>query len=399
VKTLYLDAFSGISGDMMLGALADLGVPLEVYRRTAETLGLQEVDIEAGRTERRGIGGVKVNVRDRAHGVVRTYAHVRDLIEDSSLPRSVKEKSLQVFGILAEAESRIHSRDIEKVHFHELSSVDTMVDVVGSIAGLAYLEVEEVISSPLPLGTGRIKTAHGIYPIPVPAVAEILKDVPVYSTGIPTELVTPTGAALVKALASDFGLLPAMRLEKVGYGAGERDLEMPNLLRVFLGERTASLSGAALERRLVISANIDDMNPELFPYVMEKLFDRGAEDVWLTPIQMKKSRPAVTLNALVPPSRREEVKRVFFEETKTLGLRITEVEKEFVPRETVTVTTPYGPVKVKVAWSEGRPVNVAPEYEDCRKAAEERGVPLKEVYAAAEEGAREYLFRKGPERS
>lgn len=399
MKTLYLDAFSGISGDMMLGALADLGVPLEVYRRTAETLGLQEVDIEAGRTERRGIGGVKVNVRDRAHGVVRTYAHVRDLIEDSSLPRSVKEKSLQVFGILAEAESRIHSRDIEKVHFHELSSVDTMVDVVGSIAGLAYLEVEEVISSPLPLGTGRIKTAHGIYPIPVPAVAEILKDVPVYSTGIPTELVTPTGAALVKALASDFGLLPAMRLEKVGYGAGERDLEMPNLLRVFLGERTASLSGAALERRLVISANIDDMNPELFPYVMEKLFDRGAEDVWLTPIQMKKSRPAVTLNALVPPSRREEVKRVFFEETKTLGLRITEVEKEFVPRETVTVTTPYGPVKVKVAWSEGRPVNVAPEYEDCRKAAEERGVPLKEVYAAAEEGAREYLFRKGPERS
>lgn len=399
MKTLYLDAFSGISGDMMLGALADLGVPLEVYRRTAETLGLQEVDIEAGRTERRGIGGVKVNVRDRAHGVVRTYAHVRDLIEDSSLPRSVKEKSLQVFGILAEAESRIHSRDIEKVHFHELSSVDTMVDVVGSIAGLAYLEVEEVISSPLPLGTGRIKTAHGIYPIPVPAVAEILKDVPVYSTGIPTELVTPTGAALVKALASDFGLLPAMRLEKVGYGAGERDLEMPNLLRVFLGERTASLSGAALERRLVISANIDDMNPELFPYVMEKLFGRGAEDVWLTPIQMKKSRPAVTLNALVPPSRREEVKRVFFEETKTLGLRITEVEKEFVPRETVTVDTPYGPVKVKVAWSEGRPVNVAPEYEDCRKAAEERGVPLKEVYAAAEEGAREYLFRKGPGRS
>ena len=280
-------------------------------------------------------------------------------------------------------------------HFHEVGSADTLVDVAGSAAGLAYLEVEEILCSPLPMGTGMIKTSHGIYPIPAPAVVEILKDIPVYSSGIPTEIVTPTGAAIVAALVTDFCPLPPMRIKAVGYGAGDRDLEIPNLLRVFLGERETAVQGRTMERRLVFSTNIDDMNPELYPYVMEKLFEAGAEDVWLFPIQMKKSRPAVTLNVLVPPAQEEEIKKVMFTETKTLGMRITDVYKECLDREIIDVDTPFGRLLVKVARREGQPPNIAPEYEDCRKTAVKYGVPLKEVYAAAEESARALLAAEG----
>lgn len=395
MKTLYLDAFAGVSGDMMLGALVDLGVPLDVFRSVAETLALSEVDIVASRTERKNIGAAKVHVRAPEHGVVRTYAHIRGLISKSPLPEQVKEDSLKVFALLAEAESRIHARPVDQVHFHEVGSLDTLVDVVGSAAGLAHLGVEELLCSPLPLGTGRVKTSHGIYPIPVPAVTEILKDIPVYSSGIPSEIVTPTGAAIVAGLASDFCPLPPMRVHAVGYGAGDRDLEIPNLLRAFLGERLGLARGRSRERRLVFSTNIDDMNPELYPYVMEKLFSAGAEDVWLVPVQMKKSRPAVTLHVLAPPSLEEEIKEVIFAETKTLGMRISEVDKEYMDREVIEVETDFGRLRVKLARREGRPANIAPEYEDCKKAAVEHGIPLKEVYAAAEEAARALLSSEG----
>ena len=397
MKTLYLDAFAGISGDMMLGALADLGVPLEIYRSVAFELNLGEVEIGAGRTERKSIGAMKVNVHAAERGVVRTYAHIKSLIDKSSLTGGVKEKSQRIFALIAEAESRIHSRSIDQVHFHELGSADTLVDVVGTAAGLEHLGVDELLCSPLPMGTGMIKTHHGILPIPAPAVVEILKDVPVYSSGIPTEIVTPTGAAIAAALAADFCLLPPMRIQAVGYGAGDRDLEIPNLLRAFLGEREGVSRGRARERRLVFSTNIDDMNPELYPYVVEKLFEAGAEDVWLYPIQMKKTRPAVTLNVLVPPSREENIKEVLFAETKTLGMRISEVDKEYLDREIIQVDTPFGRLHVKLARQEGRPVNIAPEYEDCRKAAVASGVPLKDVYAAAEEAARALLAAEDDE--
>jgi len=391
MKTLYLDAFAGISGDMMLGALADLGVPLEMYRSVASKLGLSEVEISANRTERKSIGAVKVHVRAPERGVVRTYAHIKGLIEGSSLSQGVKEKSQLIFALIAEAESRIHSRSIDQVHFHELGSADTLVDVVGTAAGLEQLGVEELLCSPLPMGTGMIKTHHGILPVPAPAVVEILKNVPVYSSGIPTELVTPTGAAIAAALCTEFCLLPPMHIQSVGYGAGDRDLEIPNLLRAFLGERAGAARGRSRERRLVLSTNIDDMNPELYPYVIERLFEAGAEDVWLYPIQMKKSRPAVTMKVLVPPSREEEIKEVVFSETKTLGMRISEVDKEYLDREIVQVETPFGSLRVKLARQEGKQVNIAPEYEDCRKIAAASGVPLKEVYAAAEEAARALL--------
>ena len=391
MNTLYLDAFAGISGDMVLGALLDLGVPLETYRSVASRLGLGEVEITASRTERKSIGAAKVQVRAAERGVVRTYAHIKSLIEESPLSHAVKEKSQRIFALIAKAESRIHSRSIDQVHFHELGSADTLVDVVGTAAGLEHLGVEELLCSPLPMGTGMIKTHHGILPIPAPAVVAILKDVPVYSSGIPTELVSPTGAAIAAALAADFCLLPPMRIQAVGYGAGDRELEIPNLLRAFLGEREGAVRGRARERRLVFAANIDDMNPELYPYVTEKLFEAGAEDVWLYPIQMKKNRPAVTLNVLVPPAREEDIKEVLFAETKTLGMRISEVDKEYLDREIIEVETPFGRLRVKLARQQGKPVNIAPEYEDCRKAAAASGVPLKEVYAAAEEAARSFL--------
>ncbi len=400
MKTLYLDAFAGISGDMMLGVLVDLGVPVDIFRETASALGLGEVEIVAARTERKGIGAAKVHVRAPERGVVRTYAHIKGLIEKSKLTAGVKERSQRVFALLAEAESRIHSRNIEHVHFHELSSADTLVDVVGSVRGLEYLAVEELLCSPLPMGTGMIKTSHGIYPVPAPAVTEILKDVPVYSSGIPTEIVTPTGAAIVAALAADFCLLPLMRVQAVGYGAGDRELEIPNVLRGLLGEREVPARGRSRERRLVFSTNIDDMNPELYPYVVERLFEAGAEDVWLYPIQMKKSRPAVTLCILVPPALEEQIKEVLFAETKTLGIRVEEVDKEYLDREIIEVDTAFGQIRVKLAYREGRPVNIAPEYDDCRQAAVKHGVPLKEVYAAAEEAARYLVSREegGPEK-
>ena len=400
MKTLYLDAFAGISGDMMLGVLVDLGVPVALFRNTVTALGLGEVEISAGRTERKGIGAAKVHVRAPERGVVRTYAHIKGLIEKSKLTPGVKERSQRVFALLAEAESRIHSRNIEHVHFHELGSADTLVDVVGTVQGLEHLGVEELLCSPLPMGTGMIKTSHGIYPVPAPAVTEILKGVPVYSSGIPTEIVTPTGAAIVAALAADFCLLPPMRVHAVGYGAGDRELEIPNVLRGFLGEREMTARGRSRERRLVFSTNIDDMNPEIYPYVMERLFEAGAEDVWLYPIQMKKSRPAVTLCILVPPTLEEQIKEVLFAETKTLGIRVEEVDKEYLDREVIEVDTAFGRVRVKMAYREGRPVNIAPEYEDCRKAAVKHGVPLKEVYAAAEEAARYRVASEdgGPEK-
>jgi uncharacterized protein (TIGR00299 family) protein len=403
LKTLYLDAFAGISGDMMLGVLVDLGAPVDILRDTAHRLGLSEANITATRTERKGFGAAKVQVRVMDREVVRTYAHIKELIEGSDLSPQAKERSQKVFALLAEAESRIHSRNIEQVHFHELGSADTLVDVVGSVVCLEYLGVEELLCSPLPMGTGMIKTSHGVYPVPAPAVTEILRGVPVYSSGIPTEIVTPTGAAIVAALASEFCLLPPMRIQSVGYGAGDRDLEIPNVLRGFLGQRETAARGRTRERRMVFSANIDDMNPEIYPYVMERLFEAGAEDVWLIPIQMKKSRPAVTISVLVPPSSEEEIKEVLFAETKTLGIRIEEVDKEYLDREVMEVSTGFGTIRVKVARREGRPLNVAPEYEDCRRAALRHGVPLKEVYAAAEEAARGLLSggglegKRGPE--
>ncbi len=381
MKALYFDTFSGISGDMTLGALVDLGVPLDLIKEEIEKLGLEKVEITSQVTERSGIRAIKVGVRNMERGVVRTYANIKQIISQSSLEDEVKERSLKVFEILANAEAKVHSREVDKVHFHEIGAVDTIVDIVGFSLGLRYLGVERVFSSVIPTGKGWIRTEHGILPVPAPAVLEILRDVPVYYGEIPTEIVTPTGAAIVKSCAEEYGNMPPMIIEKVGYGAGTRELEIPNILRLVLGELREERVGR--EKGVLVTTNIDDMNPEYYEYIIEKLFRAGASDVWLTPIQMKKTRPAVSLTVLCPPQLVDTVKALIFQETNTLGLRFLEVEKEYLQREFMEVETGHGRVRVKLGIREGKVINISPEYSDCQELADRTGIPLKEIYNQA----------------
>jgi len=387
LRLLYMDAFSGISGDMTLGALVDLGLPLEALQEAAERLGLEGVEVRAQQVERQGIRAVQVEVRGGQRGVVRTYANIRGLIEESGLEEEVKRCSLEIFRVLAEAEGRVHSRPPDQVHFHELGAVDSLVDIVGCALGLHHLEVERVRCSALPTGKGWVRTEHGVYPVPPPAVAEILIGVPCYSGDSPTETVTPTGAAIVKACAGEFGDMPEMVVEKVGHGAGTRELEVPNLLRMFLGEAAEEPAPRELTAYLV-ETNIDDMNPEIYDHVLDLLFEAGASDAWLTPIHMKKNRPAVCLQALVGPERLERVREVVFRETSALGLRVIRVSKEEARRDFITVETPWGQVRVKRGMRGREIVNLSPEYEDCRELAKRSGVPLKRVFEEALSEAR-----------
>ncbi len=396
MRVLYLDMVAGISGDMTLGALADLGVPLDLIRENIERLDIEHVDIVERKVQQNGITAVKIDVRPSTQGPVRTFANIRNIIESSDLKSSVKERSLMIFHTLADAEGKIHGKHPDQVHFHEIGAADSIVDIVGAALGLDWLGAGEIHASPVPLGTGMVKTKHGVLPVPVPAVVEILRGVPVYSSGIPTEIVTPTGAAILKACVDQFGPLPPMELEAVGYGSGHKELGIPNLLRILMGAAMTEVN--VRERALLITTNIDDMNPELYEYVMEKLFAAGASDVWLAPIQMKKTRPATSLHVLVPPGEVERVKEIIFEETNTLGLRISQVEKEALERDYLQVDTGYGEVRVKVGRKGERIINLAPENADCQKVARESGIPLKEIYDLAIAGARRLLGeREEPE--
>jgi len=396
MRVLYLDMMAGISGDMTLGALADLGVPLDLIRENIERLDIEHVDIVERKVQQNGITAVKIDVRPSTQGPVRTFANIRNIIESSDLKSSVKERSLMIFHTLADAEGKIHGKHPDQVHFHEIGAADSIVDIVGAALGLDWLGAGEIHASPVPLGTGMVKTKHGVLPVPVPAVVEILRGVPVYSSGIPTEIVTPTGAAILKACVDQFGPLPPMELEAVGYGSGYKELGIPNLLRILMGAAMTEVN--VRERALLITTNIDDMNPELYEYVMEKLFAAGASDVWLAPIQMKKTRPATSLHVLVPPGEVERVKEIIFEETNTLGLRISQVEKEALERDYLQVDTGYGEVRVKVGRKGERIINLAPENADCQKVARESGIPLKEIYDLAIAGARRLLGeREEPE--
>ncbi len=400
MRVLYFDMTAGISGDMTLGALADLGVPMDLIREWVDDLQIEHVDIVERPVQQSGLQAVKIDVRPAEPGPVRTFANIRSIIENSDLKDTVKARSLLIFQTLAEAEGKIHGKQPDQVHFHEIGAADSIVDIVGTALGLDWLGADEIHASPVPLGTGMVKTKHGVLPVPVPAVVEILRGVPVYSSGIPTEIVTPTGAAILKACVDQFGPLPPMELEAVGYGAGYKDLGIPNLLRILVG--TAMTEVNVRERALLITTNIDDMNPELYEYVMEKLFAAGASDVWLAPIQMKKTRPATSLHVLVPPAQVEKVKEIIFEETNTLGLRVSEVEKESLERDFLQVDTGYGEVRVKVGRRGERVVNLAPENADCQKVARESGVPLKEIYDLAIAGARHLLGEReepGPEQA
>ena len=403
MKTAYLDCSSGISGDMFLGALLDAGLAAERLLAELRKLPIGDYEFRQSRVLRAGLAGARVEIVVPEKQPERHLHDIEQLIERSALTKTVKERALEVFGRIAETEGKLHDKPTAKVHFHEVGAVDAIIDVVGACAGLELLEVSELVSSPLNVGGGRVEAAHGSLPVPAPATAELLRDIPIYSSGVEAELVTPTGAALVATLAQGFAPLPPMKVERIGYGAGARDLPgHPNLLRLFLGERIelgtrdsglgtrAANSDAGEAIVSVLEANVDDMSPQLYGYLVERALAAGALDVTCSSIQMKKNRPGLEVSVLCPPERADALAQLLFDETTTIGLRIHEARRKVLDRELVTVETRYGAVLVKVARRDGRVLNVAPEYEDCQRLAAEKSVPLKEVILAAQ-----LAYRKG----
>jgi pyridinium-3,5-bisthiocarboxylic acid mononucleotide nickel chelatase len=388
MKTLYFDCVSGASGDMILGALLDAGLPANVLRERLAALHLPGFELRVEKVEKCGIAATQVDVIVDDDVPERHLPQLVAIVQGGDLPAHVVEKSIAVLYRIGEAEAAIHSSSLDHVHLHELGGIDTIVDVVGAVSGLDALGIERVRCSPIPLGRGFTNSAHGRIPLPAPATVALLRGAPVIGSEIQAETVTPTGAALLSTLSADFGAIPAMTLSAVGYGAGRKDFAIPNVLRVLVGE-SAAAGDSGLQALVVLETNIDDLNPETYEYVMGRLFAAGALDVFLAPIQMKKNRPATLISVICWPSAAAALSDILFSETSTLGIRRYEVMRQALPRRSQTVETPYGPVRVKVAhWGDGQ-TKAAPEYEDCRKLAAQHNVPLREVYRAAVQATHE----------
>ena len=396
----YFDCFAGIAGDMVLGALLDAGGSEAALREGLARVDLDPFELSVERTERGGIGATQVTVRAQGRRR-RTWADLRDLLSGADLAEPVRQRALRTFAALAEAEGRVHRVPAEEIHFHEVGAVDAVVDVVGSALLLDQLGVGEVWASPVATGSGLTRSEHGVLPVPAPAVLELLRGAPLRAGGIEAELTTPTGAAILAASASRFGELPPVRTARVGYGAGgRRHRELPNLLRVILGERVGeglagAESGEGGDGGLVLEANIDDMTPELAPWVLDRLVEAGAADVWFTPIHMKRGRPGITLSVLCPPGTEAALRAVLWRETSTLGVRGLPVRKWMLERRVIEVGVAGGKARVKLGLDRGTVVNVAPEYADCARLAEQTGLPLKEVMARAQAAALATLDAEG----
>ncbi len=444
MRIAYLDCFSGISGDMFLGALVDAGVPAKLFEETVEALNIG-ARLEISRVNRSGITATKVDVfahgekelprevffEQQAHAHKHEHGHeaghkhspehvelrehnysqplgeasravapaphvhehgrglkeIREIIRKAAISERAKNTAIAIFEALGAVEAKIHNSDIEKVHFHEVGAVDAMVDIVCAVVGAEALAVDEIVCSPLNVGGGTVKCAHGVLPVPVPATVELLKGAPVYSSGIQVELVTPTGAAIVKTLARRFAPFPAMTIEKSGYGAGTRDFPgHANVVRLTIGESQAGFAeNTSQETISVLEANLDDLNPQVFGYVVDRLLDAGALDTFALPVQMKKNRPGMLLTVLARPEDASRLTQILFTETSTLGVRRREEQRQALARKWVTVVTRWGDVRLKIASMNGTVTNYAPEYEDCKKIATEHHVPLKSVMNEAME--------------
>jgi len=383
-RVAYLDCSSGASGDMLLGALVDLGLSLDALRSELAKLPLKGYRLDAHKVHRAGLHATKVDVvvepAPDHHHAHRGLREILDLVDRSGLEPEVRDRSARLFRRLAEAEAAVHGTSPDEVHFHEVGAVDSIVDVVGGVLGLSWLHADRMVASPLNLGTGTVTMSHGLFAVPPPATALLVQGVPVYGAG-EGELLTPTGALLVTGHATAYGPLPPLRSEGVGHGAGSRDTPgRPNVLRLIVGEEVGVAPG---QRVVVLEAEMDDLSPQLCGPLLEKLFAAGALDVYYTAIQMKKGRPGILVTAIVEPSRREAAEEVLFAEATTLGVRRQEWERTILDREIVTVETPYGPIGVKVGRRGGRVYNAQPEFDDCQRAAAGRGVAVKEVWAAA----------------
>lgn len=447
MRIAYLDCFSGISGDMFLGALLDAGVPGKLFEKSVAALNVG-ARLEISRVKRGGIAATKVDVwsggekdlprevyweqkrraqehsehrhshgaepvqllehnygshelerashqlergDDHAHKHGRGLPEIREIIGRAELPEQARKSAISIFEALGAAEAKIHDTDVDKVHFHEVGAVDAMVDIVCAAVGCHALDVDEVVCSPLNVGSGTVQCAHGILPVPAPATVELLRNAPVYSTGIQAELVTPTGAAIVKTLAKRYSAFPQMKVENCGYGAGSRDFPgQPNVLRLTIGEAQRE-EAVPNDVVAVLEANIDDLNPQVFGYVMDRLFEEGALDAFGIPVQMKKNRPGMILTVLCRPEDAGKLQDLIFTETTTIGIRRREEKREVLSRKLITVDTQWGVVRMKLASMNGTVTNFAPEYEDCRKIASEHHVPLKTVM---QEALRQYAAEK-----
>ena len=384
MKIAFFDCFSGISGDMCLGAIVDAGIPLKELEKELQKISVTGYRLSMKKVDRGHLKACKVAVEVKAGLEVqdrRTWMDVRKIIQASALPQDIKQKGLSVFKTIFEAEAKVHGGTFQTVHLHELGAIDCMIDVFGTIIGLNLLGVKRILSSPVNLGSGFVKTKTGMLPVPAPATAEILKNVPVYSHCVHTELTTPTGAALIKGLSSGQGDMPVMDIEKIGIGAGNRDIvHWPNVLRIFIGTSDSPDKTATPDEKvIVIETNIDDMNPQVFEHVIAMLYKAGALDVYLTQVIMKKGRPGVKLTALCDESRKEALMKIILRETSSIGLRYYETRRSVMQREIKTVNTQFGSVRVKVARLGGKIIKAAPEYEDCRKIARQNNIPLIEV--------------------
>lgn len=385
MKIAYFDCFAGASGDMILGALMDAGLEIERLRAELAKLRLSDYAIDVTKVTKRGIGGSQalVQIGHHHHHHHRHLYDIERILEQSDLDDALKMRSRAVFTRLAQAEAQVHRTSIEKIHFHEVGAMDAIIDVVGSVVGMAALEIERIYCSALHVGTGTVTCAHGVLPVPAPATAELIKGKPAYSTGVQGELLTPTGAAILTTLASDFGPMPAMTVDRVGYGAGTSEPDIPNLLRVIIGESAEESIGYQLERVAVIETNIDDMNPQIYDYLFEKFLGMGALDLFLVPMQMKKNRPGTLVTAICPLDRVAEFSDFLMKETTSIGLR-WRIENRIKAERTIQeVRTKYGPVKVKVAHVNGNVINISPEYDDCKRLASTSRVPLKDVMLEA----------------
>ncbi len=384
MKTAYFDCFSGISGDMALGALVDAGCPLDVLRAKLQGLQVPGWEISSEKVWKNGMAASYVRVKTQDTQTHRSLTTILEILEKSSLHARVKERASAIFTRLGEAEAAVHDVPMEKIHFHEVGAVDAIVDIVGACIGFEELGFEKFACSALNVGGGTAKMAHGILPVPAPATARLLMGKPTYSNGVQKELVTPTGAAIVATLCDHFGPQPAMKVSAIGYGAGTADLEsQPNVLRILVGEaadKAVDGHGGAIR---VLEANLDDMNPQIFGYLLERALAAGALDVFATPVQMKKSRPGTLVTILCKPEDEGKFQEMLFVETTTLGVRSHLVERRALPREFVKVTTRFGEVRMKISQVEGQVRHASPEFDDCRKLAEEKNVPLHEVMEQA----------------
>ena len=381
-RILYYDCFAGISGDMNLGALVDLGVDAGHLEKELAKLNIEGFRLEVKSDMRKGISGTKVTVvvdhpENEKH---RHLSHIEALINNSSLSEGIKQKSLAIFDLVAEAEAKVHNISKEQVHFHEVGALDSIADIVGAAICQEYLEVDEIQASPVQLGGGMVKCAHGMMPVPAPATAEIVADIPVKTGLVDYEATTPTGAAILAATVDRFESHMELVVFKTGYGIGQRDGEIPNVLRVYLAEGSARVTEDVEEEEAVmLECNLDDMNPERYTHVMDLLFGAGAADVFIIPIVMKKSRPGHLLSVLCNSDTLDKMKEILFTETSSIGLREHTLKKSILRREIVVVNTKYGDVEVKRSYWNGRVVNEKPEFEECRKLAMEHGVTLEEI--------------------